>query len=84
MKVYETLLGEVTLLSARIVRSSGYGQYSLVLTIEFEGEEEEIRYHSTDSELFDAAHGEDNHDEIVIEKAAYIIEQAINDYISSL
>lgn len=84
MKTVETILGEVTILDTRINRSSGYGQYTISIEIEFEGQKKTINLHSTDSQLFDKAHGEDDHSEIVMEGAASSIERAIDDYISSL
>ena len=84
MKTFETLLGEVTLNDARIERSSGYGQYIIVIDITFEGQNKQIKVHSTDSQLFDKAHDEDNHSEIVMEDANFLIEREIEDYINSL
>lgn len=84
MKTLETILGEVTITDARIERASGYGQYTISASIEFEGKKKYLKIHSTDSQLFDAAHGEDNHSEIVLKGAESIIERAVEDYIHSL
>lgn len=84
MKNIETILGTVTITDARITRKSGYGQYSINVSINFEGTEEEFNIHSTDSQLFDAANGEDNHSEIVLEQASDTIKRAIENYINSL
>ena len=84
MKKFETLLGQVELNDARIERASGYGQYRILIDITFEGQKKQIKIHSTDSQLFDKAHGEDNHSEIVMEEADFLIEREIEDYINSL
>jgi hypothetical protein len=84
MKKLETALGEVTILDTRINRSSGYGQYTIAIEIEFEGNKKTISLHSTDSQLFDKAHGEDDHSEIVMNGAKSTIERAVEDYIHSL
>ena len=84
MHTITTILGEVTLLEAKIVKASGYGQYKIVILFEHEGEKSIIKLHSTDSVLFDKAHGEDNHSEIVMDAAETAIETAIEKYINSL
>lgn len=84
MKTVNTILGEVVINDTSIVRSSGYGQYTIVVDITFEGQQKTLKLHSTDSQLFDAANGEDNHSEIVLEAAKYTIERGVEDYINSL
>lgn len=88
METYNTTLGNVEILDARIVRASGYGQYTIVIDIEFEGERKILKKHSTDSRLFDDATDEDialnGHSAYVMENAKYTIESAIDDYINSL
>lgn len=79
-----TILGEVQIESARIGRARGYGQYTISVEIYFEGKFKTIQIHSTDSRLFDEANGEDNHSEIVMNGAKYVIERAVEDYISNL
>lgn len=85
MKTYTTAAGNVEILDARIVSASGYGQYTIVIDIEFKGENKTLNIHSTDSRLFDKATDDDfNHSEVVLEDAKYTIESAIDDYIGSL
>lgn len=84
MTALNTILGQVTILDTRINRSSGYGQYTIAIEFEFEGDKKTISLHSTDSELFDKAHGEENHSEIVMDGAKSSIEKAIENYIDSL
>jgi hypothetical protein len=84
MTTLNTILGQVTILDTRISRSSGYGQYGIIIEIEFEGNKKTIILHSTDSQLFDKAHGEDDHSEIVMNGAKSTIERAVEDYIHSL
>ena len=84
MKKIETILGEVSLLDARINRASGYGQYNIAVEIEFERKNKILNVHSTDSQLFDLAYGADNHSEIVLKEAFFTIERSIESYIGSL
>ena len=84
MKTINTILGKVTITDARITRKSAYGQYSINVSFTFDGESNELNIHSTDSQLFDLAHGEDNHSEIVLENAGHIIDRGIDNYINSL
>lgn len=85
MKTVSTILGNVIVSDAKIVRASGYGQYLILIDIEFNGTKETISRHSTDSILFDKATDEDvDHSEYVLHHANYIIESAVEDYISSL
>jgi len=84
MKTLETLLGNVIILDTRIARASGFGQYSILIDIEFEGNKKTLKVHSTDSQLFDNANGEDNHSRIVLVNAKYAIENAVENYINSL
>ena len=84
MNTINTILGDLTINDTRIVRSSGYGQYSIVIDITFEGNQKTIKLHTTDSQLFDAAHGKDDHSEIVYNGAKSTIERSIEDYINSL
>ena len=70
-----------TVTSCRIQRASGYGQYTVVVVFKDNNDEEfSLSYHSTDSQLFDNAHGEDNHDEIVFESVKYKIERSIENF----
>jgi hypothetical protein len=84
MKTLNTVLGPVTITDARIQKASGYGQYTIIIEIEFEGKKITIKEHSNDSRLFDKAYGEDDHAAIVMEDAKNIIEDAVDDYIHSL
>lgn len=84
MNSVKTILGDVEINSATINRASGYGQYTINVEYSFEGQNKTLSIHSTDSQLFDKAHGEDNHSQIVMEDARYTIECAINDHINSL
>jgi len=84
MKTIDSLLGPVTINDARIVTASGHGQYKIEIDIIFEGKPNVIKVHSTDSELFDKAHGDENHNAIVLKEAEYTIEKAIEDYVNSL
>ncbi len=88
MKTYNTTLGNVEILDARIERASGYGQYTIVIDIEFEGERKTLKQHSTNSRLWDDATDEDiavdGHSAYVMENAKYTIESAIEDYMNSL
>jgi hypothetical protein len=84
MTALNTILGQVTILDTRINRSSGYGQYTIAIEFEFEGDKKTINLHSTESQLFDKAHGEENHSEIVMHGAKSSIEKAIENYIDSL
>ena len=79
-----TDLGLVTITDVRMQRSNGYGQYSIIIDIEFEGSKEQIVQHSTDSQLFDLVYGEPNHTELLLSKAIYIVERSIINYINSL
>lgn len=38
MKQFETILGTVTATNATMIRKSGYGQYAISITLQFEGE----------------------------------------------
>ena len=70
-----------TVTSCRINRASGYGQYKVnVDLIDSDNNKSVLKFHSTDSQLFDAAHGEDNHDEIVFDKMKWQITNAIENY----
>ena len=88
MKTYNTSLGDVEILDARIVRASGYGQYTIIVDIEFENERKTLKVHSTDSQLWDDATDEDiavdGNSAYVMENAKYTIEAAIDDYLNSL
>jgi len=84
MKTLTTVLGNVEINDVRIVRASGYGQYSIKINIEFEGQNKELSLHTTDSQLFDEANSEDNHSEIVMDGAKTSIENEIENYINSL
>jgi len=88
MKTYNTALGDVEILDARIVRASGYGQYTIIIDIEFENERKTLKVHSTDSQLWDDATDEDiavdGNSAYVMENAKYTIEAAIDDYLNSL
>lgn len=88
MKTYNTALGDVEILDARIVRASGYGQYTIIVDIEFENERKTLKVHSTDSQLWDDATDEDiavdGNSAYVMENAKYTIEAAIDDYLNSL
>jgi hypothetical protein len=70
-----------TVTSCRINRASGYGQYNVnVDLLDSDNNKSVLKFHSTDSQLFDAAHGEDNHDEIVFESMKWQITNAIENY----
>lgn len=84
MKTYNSSLGPVQITDAKINRSHGYGQYKIEIDFMFSGKNHRLRLHSTDSQLFDAAHGEPNHAEIVLDQAQGTIENAIDDLINSL
>ncbi|WP_367867881.1 hypothetical protein [Pedobacter sp. WC2423] len=85
MKTLNTLLGQVIIHDARIVLAPGQrGRYTILVDIELEGKTKELNVHSTDSELYDKAHGESNHSEIVLKDAEYTIEKAVNHFINSL
>lgn len=62
MKPYE-------ILDARIVRASGHGQYKIEVNFMIDGKINNLKIHSTDSELFDS--------ENVLEDAKNTIEIAI-------
>jgi hypothetical protein len=84
----KTLLGNVEIENAEIVRSSGYGQYTINVGICFEGERKTLSAHSTDSQLFDNATDEDiavnGQYAYLLENANYTIESMVEDYINSL
>lgn len=84
MKKLNTLLGNLEILDSRMTKKSGYGQYNIAIEIEFEGAKQTLNIHSTDSQLFDLVNGEDSHSELLLENAGSIIENEINNYISSL
>lgn len=84
MATIDTILGKVTILSATINRTYRYGQYSVVIEFNFEGQNKILTTHSTDRQLFDEANGEINHTEIVMRRAKYTIESAIKVFINSL
>jgi hypothetical protein len=70
-----------TVTSCRIMRASGYGQYKVrVELIDSNNNKSILRYHSTNSQLFDAANGEDNYDEIVFESMKWQITNSIENY----
>jgi hypothetical protein len=87
MKTYTTQGQTVEILDAKIVRASGYGQYSILIDIECNGSKT-LKVHSTDSRLFDDATDEDiavdGHSAYVMENAKYTIESAIDDYAAEL
>ena len=84
MKTLNTILGTVTITDVRMVLSSGYGQYRIIIDFDFEGQNKVIGLNSTDSQLFDLVNGKDNSADLLLQNASYVIECAINDYINSL
>ena len=69
-----------TVTSCRINRDGGRGQYKVVAHVIDCDNHYVLKFHSTDSQLFDAAHGEDNHDEIVFDSMKWQITNAIENY----
>jgi len=87
MKSINTVLGNVTVDNVSMNRTSGYGQYTIAVEVEFEGNKKTINVHSTDSQLFDTLTDLDNNSECaayLLENKNYTIESAIEDYINSL
>lgn len=84
MRKVETIFGKVTVTEARITRSSGYGQYNIYVEYSFEGKDRKISIHTTDSQLFDEANGEDNHFDIVMNGADHLIQRKIENHIDSI
>jgi len=83
----ETLLGKVEVLHATMI-SRGRGQYTISISIEFEGENKTINVHSTDSKMYDeykdfiAEGGIGSYYLMVY--AFNAIESEVNNYVNSL
>jgi hypothetical protein len=87
MNTVTTVLGNVEVTNVSMNRASGYGQYTISIEMEFDGEKHTANLHSTDSQLWDAVSDLDSNTEredYLISKCTYAIEEAVNDYISSL
>lgn len=87
MKTVNTILGNVTVANVSMNRASGYGQYTIAIEIEFEGNKKTINVHSTDSQLFDTLTDLDSNSEraaYLLENQNFTIETEIEDYINSL
>jgi hypothetical protein len=84
-KTIYSLLGPVIINDAKIVLASGHGQYTILIETEFEGKEKTVKLHSTDSELFDKAHGEADQFTILMKNGANMpIKDAVENYYNSL
>lgn len=86
MKTIKTSLGKVKIFNASMKKASGYGQYTILLEVFFEGNKI-VSLHSTDSQLFDKLTDLDNNDErskYLLTNQSYLIEREVSDYINSL
>lgn len=88
MKRIETALGDFHVISAKMERASGYGQYTIkILGALNRHANVELKQHSTDSQLFDKLTDLDSYTEraeYLLENKMYTIERMVEDYINSL
>lgn len=83
MKTVNTLFGDVTITDIHMVRKQGYGQYNVEVSITFNGKEDIIRIHSSNSRLFDKLSDMDTQAERaahLLDTLEYVIELAIENY----
>jgi hypothetical protein len=79
----ETNLGEINITDVKMKRSNGYGQYTIQIFFDFNGEGNLLNLHSTDSKLFDEVNGEENQSSILIDKISYLLLREIENFIYS-
>jgi 2',3'-cyclic-nucleotide 2'-phosphodiesterase (5'-nucleotidase family) len=80
-----TLLGDVTITDVTMSRAFGYGQYLIIIDIDFEGQGACVKVHSTDHKLWDDLQDEETDKEaFLMVRAKSTIETAIENYIGSL
>lgn len=81
---FETAIGTVEITHVSMERASGYGQYRICIDINFEGSKYARRLPSTDSQLWDdLSDVEGDKSQWLMERCKYIIEDAIEDFVSS-
>jgi len=82
---FQSSVGTVKIHSATMLRTSGYGQYSIQIDAEYRGKRKLIKEHSTGAHLFDYLQSMDNEEYRVAHLlGTYIAEKMIEDWVAEI
>lgn len=82
---FQSSVGTVKIHSATMLRTSGYGQYSIQIDAEYRGKRKLIKEHSTGAHLFDYLQSMDNEEYRVAHLlGTYIAENMIEDWVAEI
>lgn len=77
--------GIVTVHSATMKRASGYGQYHIIMDVQYHEHRKELKHHLTDSQLFDLLSDMDNdYDRASHISRTYLAKQMIEEWLTEI